>query len=107
MPSAPAVIGRPALATDPRFSSNSRRNQSREELRAVIVEAFGNLPGELVLARLDAAGIANASINDMRGLWSHAQLAARDRWVEVATAAGPIPALLPPGAGRRGEVRME
>jgi itaconate CoA-transferase len=102
-----AVIGQPALAADPRFSSNSRRNQSREELRSVIVEAFGGLSAEQVLGRLDAAGIANARINDMQGLWSHAQLSARQRWVEVATAAGPIPALLPPGSGRSGDVRMD
>ena len=30
-------------------------------------------------------------------VWQHPQLAARQRWTEVATPAGPIPALLPPG----------
>lgn len=55
------------------------------------------LPRSEVLARLDAARIANASVNDMRGLWNHPQLAARGRWVDVGTPAGPIPALLPPG----------
>jgi crotonobetainyl-CoA:carnitine CoA-transferase CaiB-like acyl-CoA transferase len=33
----------------------------------------------------------------MAGLWLHPQLAARGRWREVDTPAGPVPALLPPG----------
>ena len=41
--------------------------------------------------------IANARLNDMHEVWEHPQLRARGRWTEVATPAGPIPALLPPG----------
>ena len=37
-------------------------------------------------------------------LWAHPQLYARDRWREFATPAGPMPALLPPGAW---EARMD
>ena len=50
-----------------------------------------------VLTRLDEAGIANASVNDMSQVWQHPQLAARDRWLEVATPVGPVPALKAPG----------
>jgi crotonobetainyl-CoA:carnitine CoA-transferase CaiB-like acyl-CoA transferase len=31
-------------------------------------------------------------------LWSHPQLAARQRWRSVGTPAGPVPTLLPPGS---------
>jgi crotonobetainyl-CoA:carnitine CoA-transferase CaiB-like acyl-CoA transferase len=66
-------------------------------LRALIVEAFAGLRADEVLARLDLAQIANAQVNTMQEVWNHPQLAARRRWVDVDTAAGPVPALLPPG----------
>ncbi len=93
-----AVLERPELAADPRFSSSSRRTANRQELDALILASFAPLSSEQLIARLDAAQIANARMNDMHEVWEHPQLRARGRWTEVATAAGPIPALLPPGA---------
>ncbi len=102
------VLRQPGLATDERFASNSRRSGSREALRAIIVEAFARLSAAEVLARLDEAQIANAQVNTLQALWAHPQLAARQRWVDVPTAAGPVPALLPPGTDRRdGGPRMD
>jgi itaconate CoA-transferase len=101
------VLERPALASDPRFASNAARTAAREALRAIIVETFGALSAEQVVARLDAAQIANARVNTMSEVWAHPQLAARGRWVEVETPAGPVPALLPPGARRAEDVRMD
>jgi itaconate CoA-transferase len=95
------------LADDARFDSNSRRSAARDELRAIIVETFSGLTAEQVAARLDAAGIANARVNDMHDVWQHAQLAARGRWAEVGTPAGPVPALLPPGAPEAFTSRMD
>jgi crotonobetainyl-CoA:carnitine CoA-transferase CaiB-like acyl-CoA transferase len=91
------VLMRPDLASDPRYASNSRRSAARDELRRIIVEAFGQLTATEVLRRLDEARIANARVNDMHDVWSHPQLAARQRWRDVDSPAGPIPALLPPG----------
>ena len=51
-----------------------------------------------MLDRLEAAQIANARVNTMHDVWEHPQLAARGRWREVGTPAGPVPALLPPGS---------
>ncbi|MCE9656929.1 MAG: CoA transferase [Burkholderiales bacterium] len=101
------VLRQPALAVDPRFSSNSKRTGARAELYALIVDAFASLTAEEIVSRLEAARIANANVNDMRAVWQHAQLRARDRWVDVATPAGPIPALLPPGAAGPSSVRMD
>jgi crotonobetainyl-CoA:carnitine CoA-transferase CaiB-like acyl-CoA transferase len=35
----------------------------------------------------------------MQALWQHPQLQARQRWAQVQTPAGPVPALLPAGTG--------
>ena len=69
---------------------------ARDALRAIIVEAFRDLTAEDVVARLDAAQIANARMNEMHEVWGHAQLKARGRWTEVETPAGKIAALVPP-----------
>ncbi len=101
------VLLQPELATDARFDSNARRNANREELRALILGVFNALDAAQVVQRLDAAGIANARVNDMAGLWAHPQLAARQRWCGVDTPAGPVQALLPPGANSAFDYRME
>lgn len=101
------ILERPELAEDPRFSSNSKRTGNRDPLRNLIVEVFSRLTAEQVVARLDTAGIANARVNDMHEVWRHAQLAARQRWTDVDTPAGPVPALLPPGAPGAFTPRMD
>ena len=101
------VLQRPELATDERFSSNSRRTAQREALRAIIVESFAALTAEQVIERLDGAQIANAHMNDMHDVWQHPQLKARGRWTDVATPAGPVPALLPPGMTDAYSPRMD
>ncbi len=101
------VLQDAALATDPRFDANAKRNQNRAALTTLILAAFGQLSTEQVVARLDAAQIANARMNDMAGLWAHPQLKARDRWVNVGSPAGDIPALLPPGRSNAFDYRMD
>jgi itaconate CoA-transferase len=91
------VLLQPALATDPRFAGNSKRSEERAALRAIIVETFASLSADQVMARLEAAQIANAQVNTMHDLWQHPQLRARDRWRHVDSPAGPLPMLLPPG----------
>ncbi|KAJ5289286.1 Aldolase-type TIM barrel [Penicillium atrosanguineum] len=92
------VLSQPELAADSRFSTNSLRTQNRDELKAIICSAFSGITAEETIARLDKFTIANANVNDMCGVWKHAQLKARDRWSEVQTPAGIIQTLLPPGA---------
>ena len=101
------VLQNPALATDERFNANAQRNANREALRALIVEAFAKLSTAEVEARLDAAQIANARMNDMAGLWAHPQLKARERWRDVGSPAGAVPALLPPGRNSAFDYRMD
>ncbi len=101
------VLRRPELAADERFSSNSRRTAQREALRSIIVGTLAALTAEQAIARLDEAQIANARMNDMHDVWLHPQLKARGRWTEVATPAGPVPALLPPGDSDAFQPRMD
>jgi crotonobetainyl-CoA:carnitine CoA-transferase CaiB-like acyl-CoA transferase len=92
------VLENPALATHADFADNSRRNANRDSLRARIVAAFSGRSAAQIIEQLDRAKIANARVNTMEEVWAHPQLAARNRWREVSTPAGPVPALLPPGA---------
>ena len=101
------VLNDAALATDPRFASNARRNEHRAELQALVLAVFRDLSTAQVLERLDAARIANARVNDMAGLWAHPQLRSRARWTSVGSPAGPIPALLPPGNSNAFDHRMD
>ena len=90
-------LQKPDLTEHPRFATNSQRSIHRDELGSLIREAFSGLSLKNVTERLDAAGIANASVNDMQKVWSHPQLRARDRWIKVKTPVGEVPALKPPG----------
>jgi itaconate CoA-transferase len=99
------VLEQPALVTDPRFSSNSRRVAAREELKKIVVEAFSRFSAEQAVERLDAAGIANARLKDVHEVWSHPQL--KPRWTNMETPVGAIPALIPPGAPKAYWPRMD
>ncbi len=101
------VLQDAALASDPRFESNARRHENRKLLEPIILGIFAALDTDGVVARLDKAQIANARMNDMDGVWAHPQLKARQRWQSVATPAGDIPALLPPGRNNAFDYRMD
>jgi itaconate CoA-transferase len=101
------VLEQPELARDKRFSSNTLRVENKEALRVLIVTAFAGLTREQVIARLEAAAIANASVNTMLDVWRHPQLASRERWREVDSSAGPLPALLPPASNSGFQPRMD
>jgi itaconate CoA-transferase len=101
------VLRRPSLATEERFSTNSKRSVARGELHALILDAFSALTADEVVQRLDAAQIANARVNTMHDVWAHPQLRERKRWRDVDSPAGMIPALLPPGSWEEGAPRMD
>jgi itaconate CoA-transferase len=101
------VLRRPDLQADARFSSGPRRSSAREELYRIIVDVFSKLTAQQIVERLDEAQIGNARMNDMRDVWEHAQLRARQRWVDIDTPAGQIKAMLPPGMPDSFEPRMD
>ncbi|HEY7655623.1 MAG TPA: CaiB/BaiF CoA-transferase family protein [Burkholderiales bacterium] len=101
------VLGQPELATDPRYDSNFKRNERREEVRALIDKVFLPLTAEQLIEKLDAAGIANARINSPEEVWNHAQLKARRRWREMGSPKGKLPTLLPPATHDGFEARLD
>ena len=101
------VLEKPELAIDVRFDKNFKRNERRAELLQIINACFSKLSSTELIARLEKAQIANAHLNDMAGLWQHDQLKARNRWTEIDTPNGQIPALLPPGLNNSYQYRMD
>ncbi|MFJ5875401.1 MULTISPECIES: CaiB/BaiF CoA transferase family protein [unclassified Streptomyces] len=90
------VLDRPGLVDDPRFATGPARVAHRDALDAIIAERSLRSTADELTALLDAAGIANAGINDVREFVEHPVLAARDRWQDVAVPGGVVPALRPP-----------
>ena len=101
------VLQDATLASDPLFSSNTKRVENRERLRELIVQAFSALTIEQVIERLEDAQIANARVNDMKDVWAHPQLEARGRWGKVTSPVGELPSLLPPASSNAFEARMD
>ena len=101
------VLAQPELANDARFTSNSARVANKEALRVLIVTVFASLSRAEVIQRLEDAQIANANVSTMQDVWAHPQLRQRDRWREVDSTAGPIPALIPPATSSAFAPRMD
>lgn len=90
------VLGRPALALDPRFESNTKRLANLDVLYKEIEGVFGGLSADDIIALLERAAIAHARLNSVQQFADHPQLAARRRWCEVESPVGPLRAMLPP-----------
>ena len=101
------VLLQPELAADARFVTNGLRASQRAELQSIIEAAFAKLTATQVVERLEQAQIANAQVNALADVWAHPQLQARERWIEVNSPSGLLPALLPPGASDVSHVRMD
>ena len=87
------VLGNAALARDPRFAVGPARLENREAMHAEIERVFSKLTAAEVVARLDAAQVANARLNTIPEFRAHPQLDARERWAKVAIPGGEIDAL--------------
>ena len=101
------VLGDPKLARDERYDNNTKRTAARAEVVGLIEQVFGTMPAEHVVAKLDAAGIANARINTPEEVWRHPQLKARGRWREIGSPVGVLPSLLPPVTMPGFEARLD
>ena len=92
---AETVLERRELGADMRFAGNAGRANHRDVLEPVIAAVFAGITTADAIDRLERAGIATARVNDMAALWNHPQLAARSRWQDFGSPAGPMPGLKP------------
>jgi crotonobetainyl-CoA:carnitine CoA-transferase CaiB-like acyl-CoA transferase len=101
------VLGDAAIAEDPRFVRNSDRVAHRAELKETISARFATLSQDEADRLLTEADVAHARVNSVQGLLDHPVLSGRDRWRQVDTPGGKIPALLPPTSIRGVDPRMD
>jgi itaconate CoA-transferase len=78
------------LGIDPRFSTNSARIANVDELEAILSSGLKGISADEAHRRLAVGRIANARVNDLRGVWDHEQLRARDHFHTVSTPSGEI-----------------
>jgi itaconate CoA-transferase len=90
------VLGRPDLAEDPRFARNVDRVANNDEVRALIDAALADRSAQETVELLESQGIATARMRTPGEFFDHPQLAARERWRDIATPGGQVRALLPP-----------
>jgi formyl-CoA transferase len=96
-----------ALATDPRFSTNTARVEHRSLVNALVGSRLAELDLKGATALLARANVAYAEVNSVQTALEHPVLAERDRWREVTTEQGSVRALVPPGLSTDLEPRME
>jgi len=102
-----AFLGDADLEHDERFATNPARIAYSDLLDEIVARRFRQLTRDEALAALDNAQIATAQISDMTDLAAHPQLTDRSRWREVASPAGMLRALVPPGIPAGAEPRMD
>jgi crotonobetainyl-CoA:carnitine CoA-transferase CaiB-like acyl-CoA transferase len=90
------VFDDPALADDPRFSTNVARVRNRRECDAVVASYTRRMTAVELDDRLAAAGVPAAQVKHLDQVLDHPQLRLRDRWRTVGTEHARTQALLPP-----------
>ena len=91
------MLGRPDLATDPRFASNGKRVENRVEMTRVLQEIFSTKPTKEWVAALEAAGVANGPINNLAQVFEEPQVKARGVKIELDhPVAGKMPLVASP-----------
>jgi len=81
------VAGCPELAADPRFATNGKRVENREEITGLIKKIFIKKSTAEWLRLLEAAGVPNGPINDVAQVFEEPQVKARGVKIELEHAA--------------------
>jgi crotonobetainyl-CoA:carnitine CoA-transferase CaiB-like acyl-CoA transferase len=76
------ALERPDLAADPRFGDLAARNANREELVAILGEAFRARPAAEWVTLLSAHGVPCSTVNDIEGALADEQTTAREAVAE-------------------------
>jgi len=103
------AMGRPELATDPRFSDHQARGQNMEELDALIQQWTETLPCEELEDVLDRQAIPRGRVYTPADILADAQYAARKMVVRMDapgySAPVPMPGVVPKLTRTPGEIR--
>jgi glutaryl-CoA transferase len=92
-----AAAGCPELASDPRFASNGKRVENRDELKRLLDAIFARRTTREWVELLDAAGVPNGPINDIAQVFAEPQVKARGVKIEVDhPTAGKLPMVASP-----------
>jgi crotonobetainyl-CoA:carnitine CoA-transferase CaiB-like acyl-CoA transferase len=92
-----AAAGCGELAEDPRFATNGKRVENREELTRLLGAIFAKRTKKEWVALLDAAGVPNGPINDIAQVFDEPQVKARGVRIEIAhPVAGKLPMVASP-----------
>jgi formyl-CoA transferase len=91
------VAGCPHLARDPRFATNSKRVENREEITRLLAEIFAKRSNQDWCDALEAAGVPNGPINDLQQVFEEPQVIARGMRIELEhPVAGKVPLIASP-----------
>lgn len=91
------AAGCPELATDPRFATNGKRVENRDELKRLLDLVFAKRTKKEWGDLLDAAGVPNGPINDIAQVFTEPQVKARGVRIEVDhPVAGKLPMVASP-----------
>ena len=85
------VLGDAAIATDSRFSENTKRVANRAALDAIIRKVFSAEPREAIVEKLERARVAYGRVSTLDDVARHPQ----NRYMEVDTPSGPVRCLAP------------
>lgn len=105
-----AAMGRPGLATDPRYGTNRDRVERRDEVNQIVSEWFSQRSAKEIQDHLNSQGVPISAVNSIADIFADPHYAARDMLVEIdhpklgtLTVPGVVPKFSrTPGAVRRG-----
>ena len=91
------AAGCPELATDPRFATNGKRVENRDELKRLLDAIFARRTKKEWGEILDAAGVPSGPINDIAQVYAEPQVQARGVRIEAEhPVAGKLPMVASP-----------
>ena len=91
------VAGCQHLARDARFATNSRRVENREAITSLLAEIFARRTTQEWCDALEAAGVPNGPINNLKQVFEDPQVIARGMRIELEPSlAGKVPLIASP-----------
>jgi len=91
------VAGCPEFARDLRFATNSKRVENRDTITSLLAEIFAKRTTQDWCDALEAAGVPNGPINNLKQVFEEPQVVARGMKIELDHAvAGKVPLIASP-----------